>query len=293
MENKLTSLEQMRQAMQEAAGLSRKVAAAAAGAIQEVAEDKQDKLTVDGTLTLQSGEVSALRVTEPTRILKRAEYDALPEEEKNRGLFIIEDEDGGAGGVEMATELPQAAGEASAGTSERCAREDHVHPAQTDITGNAGTATKLQNTVMIDGFGFDGQKSVIHYGKCASEASATVKEISGYAGTPNKYAGMRVAVQFVNANTAEEPKLKFRLYKDEYPVMLYGTTPAGANAWEAGEIVEFIYDGTNFVMVDGAIRAAVGMIMENLRTVMGQIQQIQTGVQEIETAVDDINGEVI
>lgn len=42
-----------------------------------------------------------------------------------------------------ATELPLAPGTAAVGTSAKYAREDHVHPAQTTITGNAGTATKL------------------------------------------------------------------------------------------------------------------------------------------------------
>lgn len=37
--------------------------------------------------------------------------------------------------------LPLAAGEASAGEQSDYARADHVHPAQTDITGNAATAT--------------------------------------------------------------------------------------------------------------------------------------------------------
>lgn len=37
---------------------------------------------------------------------------------------------------------PAAAGTASAGTSTAVARADHVHPAQTSVSGNAGTATK-------------------------------------------------------------------------------------------------------------------------------------------------------
>lgn len=42
------------------------------------------------------------------------------------------------------TSLPEIAGTAAAGTSEKYAREDHIHPLQTSVTGNAGTATKLQ-----------------------------------------------------------------------------------------------------------------------------------------------------
>ena len=42
-----------------------------------------------------------------------------------------------------ATAAPLAAGTATVGTSDKYAREDHVHPAQTSVSGNAGTATKL------------------------------------------------------------------------------------------------------------------------------------------------------
>ena len=53
-ENRLTSLDQLRSAITAARDLSSEVAAAAAGAIREAAETKQDKFTTDGTMTLQS-----------------------------------------------------------------------------------------------------------------------------------------------------------------------------------------------------------------------------------------------
>ena len=40
-------------------------------------------------------------------------------------------------------------GVAATGESSRVAREDHVHPLQVNVTGNAGTATKLQNPITI------------------------------------------------------------------------------------------------------------------------------------------------
>lgn len=45
--------------------------------------------------------------------------------------------------VTYATTAPLVAGTASAGTSNDVARGNHVHPAQTSVSGNAGTATKL------------------------------------------------------------------------------------------------------------------------------------------------------
>ena len=45
--------------------------------------------------------------------------------------------------VTYATVAPKAPGTAAIGTSSKVAREDHVHPVQTTISGNAGSATKL------------------------------------------------------------------------------------------------------------------------------------------------------
>lgn len=70
-------------------------------------------------------------------------------------------------GVEPGTAAPKAPGTATAGTSAKYAREDHVHPAQASVTGNAGTATKLATARTITakddataGASFDGSKNV-------------------------------------------------------------------------------------------------------------------------------------
>ena len=46
--------------------------------------------------------------------------------------------------VTYATVAGKAAGTAAVGTSDKVAREDHVHPLQTTVSGNAGSATKLK-----------------------------------------------------------------------------------------------------------------------------------------------------
>ena len=59
---------------------------------------------------------------------------------------------------------PKVAGTVTAGRSSRLSRGDHVHPAQTTITGNAGTATTLATartlTIGNTGKSFDGSASV-------------------------------------------------------------------------------------------------------------------------------------
>lgn len=51
--------------------------------------------------------------------------------------------------VSYSTTTPKAPGTATVGTETSLSRGDHVHPAQTSITGNAGTATKLQTARTI------------------------------------------------------------------------------------------------------------------------------------------------
>jgi|GEM_PF-4791166 len=56
---------------------------------------------------------------------------------------------------------PLVAGTASTGTDNgKYAREGHVHPAQTSVSGNAGTATKLETARSIAGHAFDGTENV-------------------------------------------------------------------------------------------------------------------------------------
>lgn len=69
---------------------------------------------------------------------------------------------------EAATSNPVISGIATVGVSEKYAREDHVHPAQTDVTGNAGTADKLKTARNIELVGnvtgtasFDGSENIV------------------------------------------------------------------------------------------------------------------------------------
>lgn len=66
-----------------------------------------------------------------------------------------------------ASATPKDPGTAAVGTSSKYAREDHVHPLQTTVSGNAGTATKLATarTISLTGVvegsvSFDGSKNV-------------------------------------------------------------------------------------------------------------------------------------
>ena len=59
-----------------------------------------------------------------------------------------------------ATAAPLANGTANVGDSTKWAREDHVHPLQTTVSGNAGTATTLQTSRTLWGRSFNGSGNV-------------------------------------------------------------------------------------------------------------------------------------
>ena len=66
--------------------------------------------------------------------------------------------------VTYSTTTPKANGTATIGTESTVARGDHVHPLQTTISGNAGSANKVNNTLTIQGNGtslatFDGSSA--------------------------------------------------------------------------------------------------------------------------------------
>ncbi|WP_454019968.1 tail fiber protein [Azospirillum sp. Marseille-Q6669] len=64
------------------------------------------------------------------------------------------------GKATVGTTAGSAAGTASAGTAATAARSDHVHPMQTSVSGNAGTATKLASAVTINNVPFDGSAGI-------------------------------------------------------------------------------------------------------------------------------------
>ena len=85
--------------------------------------------------------------------------------------------------VTYSTTAPAAPGTASAGTASTVARTDHVHPAQTSVSGNAGTATKLKTARTINGVSFDGTTNITI---TAAANGGTSAACSGNAATATK-----------------------------------------------------------------------------------------------------------
>lgn len=133
---------------------------------------------------------------------------------------------------------PKAPGTAAVGSETAYARGDHVHPKQTTITGNAGTATALATARTIDGVEFDGSASISHFGTTASLIDARVKVITVPSGF-NLVNGALLSVLFAEGtNNFSIGQLSLRISGTDIPVNTY-MPEAPSNT-----IIDFVYDAS-------------------------------------------------
>ena len=147
--------------------------------------------------------------------------------------------------VTYSTTAPKANGTASAGSAASVSRSDHVHPLQTTVSGNAGSATKLQTKRNIDGVQFDGSASITHFGSCSTAAGTAAKVVSctGFVlGT-----GARITVKFTVTNTAASPTLNVN--GTGAKAIKYRGSTISTGYLAANRVYTFIYDGTDYELV--------------------------------------------
>ncbi len=140
---------------------------------------------------------------------------------------------------------PKAAGTAAAGTEKNFARGDHVHPAQTDITGNAGTATKLATARNINGISFDGSANCTNFAVCSTAAATAAKTVSCTGFT--LITGAEITVFFNTTNTATNPTLNVN-NTGAKPIFYRGAA-ISAGFLAANRIYNFRYTGSAYSLV--------------------------------------------
>ena len=119
---------------------------------------------------------------------------------------------------------------------------------------NSNGASTLYTARAVDGVSFDGSSNITHYGTCSTDSSTAAKTVTvtGFV----LETGARVTVKFSNSNTASNPTLNVyngSAYTGAKAIMYRGTSSVSGSSnyyrWQSGDIVDFIYDGTNWVMV--------------------------------------------
>lgn len=127
-----------------------------------------------------------------------------------------------------------------------------------NLDGNASSATSatnatyakyLSNAKLVDGVTFSNDSNIAHYTTCSTGASTVAKEASLTGFTLVE--GARVAIKFSATNSASNPTLNVN--NTGAKAIKYRGTSAVTSSnwyrWQAGDIIDFIYDGTNWLMV--------------------------------------------
>lgn len=97
-----------------------------------------------------------------------------------------------------------------------------------------------------------------YYGTCQTQAGTNAKVVTLDVDEDNftMKAGVMISVMFSNANTAASPTLNVN-GKGAVTVKVYGTTNVSASprAWEAGEVVTFVHNGSYWMMVGHKVQS--------------------------------------
>lgn len=115
----------------------------------------------------------------------------------------------------------------------------------TAVSGNAGSATKLQTARTIDGVSFNGTANITHYGECTTAAATQAKVVSVTGFT--LATGARAMIKFTVTNTVGNPTLNIN-GTGEKPIYYRGAA-ISADYLAAKRVYEFVYDGTNYELV--------------------------------------------
>lgn len=130
-------------------------------------------------------------------------------------------------------------------------------------TVNDGTLTIKQNGVTLDTFtanqsgnttvditASSGGAQNIWYGTCSTAGATVAKTVTTTTGDFVLDTGNMVRVRFNKANTASSPTINVDGTGATAIEALSGTAVA-VGEWSNGEVIDFVYDGTSFVMSEG------------------------------------------
>ena len=150
------------------------------------------------------------------------------------------------GHAKASSTTPKASGTESVGNeTSSFARGDHVHPYPAQIA----------TTRYIDGVGFNGNANVYHFGTCSTSASTAAKTVSCSNFTLD--AGSRISVLFSSGHTSTVSKtgnlcsasITLNVNSTGAKYIKVGNEYVGENWVNAGDVHDFVYDGTYWIDV--------------------------------------------
>lgn len=106
-------------------------------------------------------------------------------------------------------------------------------------------AIQLKTSRSIDGVNFNGTTAITHYGTCSTAAATAAKVVT--LANFVLVTGSRIAVKFTVTNSAASPTLNVN--NTGAKPIFYNNAAITASYLVANRVYEFIFDGTNYVMV--------------------------------------------
>lgn len=124
---------------------------------------------------------------------------------------------------------------------------------------NGSTTNKIEMAAAVEAI--SARKNRIWYGTCSTSYSTTAKVVScpGFV----LKAGETIAVKFTNNNTATAPTLNVNSTGAVAIKNASGASASLAGIWQAGTVVLFTYDGTNWIIDNASIGNGVIVVSKS------------------------------
>lgn len=123
-----------------------------------------------------------------------------------------------------------------------------VNAKQNALTFDSIPTSGSSNPVTSGGIYTAAKQNAIPYGVCSTAAATVAKEVS-IPGVDALTEGLSIRVKFANQNTASSPTLQVNSLTAT-SIKYQGTSAAQSYEWASGEILDLVYDGTNWIIVD-------------------------------------------
>ena len=138
-----------------------------------------------------------------------------------------------------------------------------------------------------------GYASGSFYAECSTAAATQTKAVT-ISEIKELNAGLSVRIKFTNAQTYNgQPKLQINSLTAKN-IVRNGATAAERYEWNAGEILDFVYDGTNFIIFEGAIPTTTyyGSRVKFSSATNSTSEVLAATPKAVKTAYDLANGKV-
>ena len=127
------------------------------------------------------------------------------------------------------------------------------------------------------------------YGTCDT-AAATAAKVVTCSDFDALMTGVTIRVKFANANTAASPTVNINSTGAKSVYRFGSTAPVDGNSWNAGEVVELVYDGTSFFMTGADDLSVKQNVTDNsldttAKTIVGAINEHEGDIDQLKSGL--------